>query len=61
MAVHINIFQMNIKYSNLFHSKALPNLPKLGFLVLKYMYHLATLKAWLSTYYQRFTFVLTLI
>jgi hypothetical protein len=28
-----NIFQMGIKYANIFHSKALQNLPKLGFLV----------------------------
>jgi hypothetical protein len=27
------IFQMVIKYTNFFHSKALQNLPKLGFLV----------------------------
>jgi hypothetical protein len=25
------IFQMNIKYTSIFHSKALQNLPKLGF------------------------------
>jgi hypothetical protein len=29
------IFQMIIKYNNIFHSKALQNLPKLGFLVWK--------------------------
>jgi hypothetical protein len=34
---------MTIEYTNLFHSKALKNLPKLGFLGLKYTYHLATL------------------
>jgi hypothetical protein len=28
-----NIFQMAKEYANLFHSKALQNLPKLGFLV----------------------------
>jgi hypothetical protein len=27
------IFQMTIKYTNIFHSKALLNLPQLGFLV----------------------------
>jgi hypothetical protein len=27
------LFQMAIKYTNIFHSKALHNLPKLGFLV----------------------------
>jgi hypothetical protein len=27
------IFQMTIKYTSIFHSKALQNLPKLGFLV----------------------------
>jgi hypothetical protein len=31
----IYIFQMGIKYSNLFHSNALRNLPKLGFFVWK--------------------------
>jgi hypothetical protein len=31
-----NIFQMDIEYTNLFHSKVLQNLPKLGFLVWKY-------------------------
>jgi hypothetical protein len=36
-------FQVTIKYTNIFHCKALQNLPKLGFLVWKYMYHLATL------------------
>jgi hypothetical protein len=30
------MFQMAIVYANIFHSKALPNLPKLGFLVCKY-------------------------
>jgi hypothetical protein len=30
------IFQMIIKYHNIFHSKALQNLPKLGFLDWKY-------------------------
>jgi hypothetical protein len=29
------MFQMVIKYTNIFHSKALQNLPKLGFLVWK--------------------------
>jgi hypothetical protein len=28
-----NIFQMGMKYTNIFHSKALQNLPKVGFLV----------------------------
>jgi hypothetical protein len=39
------IFQMVIKYSNIFHSKAIQNLPKLqiGIFVLK-TNHLATLK-----------------
>jgi hypothetical protein len=31
------------KYTNIFHSKALQNIPTLGFLVRKYIYHLATL------------------
>jgi hypothetical protein len=31
-----NIFRMAIEYTNLSHSKTLQNLPKLGFLVLKY-------------------------
>jgi hypothetical protein len=34
---------MVIKYTNIFHSNALQNKPKLVFLVLKYIYHLATL------------------
>jgi hypothetical protein len=29
----LKIFQINIKYDNIFHSKALQNVPKLGFLV----------------------------
>jgi hypothetical protein len=33
---------MAIEYTDLFHSKAPQNLPKLGFLVLEYKYHLAT-------------------
>jgi hypothetical protein len=37
-----NIFQMTIKYTNFFHSMALKNLPKFGFLVWKTC-HLATL------------------
>jgi hypothetical protein len=31
-----NKFQMAIEFTNLFHSKALKNLPKLGFLLRKY-------------------------
>jgi hypothetical protein len=38
----IYVFHMVIKYSNIFHSKALQNLPRLGFWVWK-KYHLATL------------------
>jgi hypothetical protein len=38
------IDQMAIKYTNISHRKALQNLPKVGFLVSKYMYHLATLE-----------------
>jgi hypothetical protein len=41
-------YQMVVKYSqntNIFYSKALQNLPKFGFLVRKYMYHLATLRS----------------
>jgi hypothetical protein len=34
---------MTIKCTHIFNSKALQNLPKLGFLVSKYLYHLATL------------------
>jgi hypothetical protein len=37
------IFQMTLKYTNIFHSKVLQNLPNLDFLVWKYTYHLATL------------------
>jgi hypothetical protein len=33
------IFQMTLKFTNIFYSNALQNVPKLGFLV----YHLATL------------------
>jgi hypothetical protein len=33
---------MIIKYTNIFHSKALQNIPKLGFFGMK-IYHLATL------------------
>jgi hypothetical protein len=36
------IDQMAIKFANIFHCKALQNLPKLGFFYLK-KYHLATL------------------
>jgi hypothetical protein len=36
-----NMFQMGIKYTNIFHSKGLQNLPNLGFWLEKY--HLATL------------------
>jgi hypothetical protein len=36
------MLSMAIKYTNIFHSKVLKNLPKLGFLGLK-IYHLATL------------------
>jgi hypothetical protein len=32
-----NIFQMTLEYTNLFHSKALQNLHKVGFLVRKYI------------------------
>jgi hypothetical protein len=32
----LKTFQRTIKYTNIFHSKALQNLPKLGFLVRKY-------------------------
>jgi hypothetical protein len=32
MANGCNIFHMGIKYNKIFHSKALPNLPKLVFL-----------------------------
>jgi hypothetical protein len=41
------MFQMEIKYSNIFHSKVLQNLSKLGFLVWK-INHLATLMSWTS-------------
>jgi hypothetical protein len=41
MAIH-KIFQMVMKYANIFHSKALQNLPKLGIFGLKTTY-LATL------------------
>jgi hypothetical protein len=41
MAV-LKVFNMTIEYINFINSKALQNLPKLGFLVLK-TYHLATL------------------
>jgi hypothetical protein len=34
---------MTITYTNSFNSKVLQNVPKLGFLVLKYRYHLATI------------------
>jgi hypothetical protein len=34
---------MPIEYTNVFHSKALQNLPIVGFLFLKSVYHLATL------------------
>jgi hypothetical protein len=34
------IYKMAIKYTIIFHCKTLQNLPKLGFLVWKYMYHL---------------------
>jgi hypothetical protein len=34
---------MALEYTNRFHPKALQTLPKLGFLVWKYMFHLATL------------------
>jgi hypothetical protein len=34
---------MALTYTDIFHSKALQNESKVGFLVLKYMYHLATL------------------
>jgi hypothetical protein len=34
---------MAIKYIDIFHCKTLHNLSKLGFLFLKYVYHLATL------------------
>jgi hypothetical protein len=37
-----NIFQMTLKHTNVFHSKALQILPKVGFFCLK-IYHLATL------------------
>jgi hypothetical protein len=33
---------MAVKNANIFHPKALPNIPKSEFLVLKYSYHLAT-------------------
>jgi hypothetical protein len=36
------IFQLAMKYSNVFHSKALQVLPKLGFSEWNYVYHLAT-------------------
>jgi hypothetical protein len=39
----IDIFQIAREYTNLFHSKALQNLPKLGFFGLK-INHLATLQ-----------------
>jgi hypothetical protein len=32
----------NIQFTNIFHSKVLQNIPKLGFLLRKYIYHLAT-------------------
>jgi hypothetical protein len=40
------IYQMDVKYykyTNIFYSKALQNIPKLVFLLWKYVYHLATL------------------
>jgi hypothetical protein len=37
-----NLFSMGTKYAIIYHSKALPNLPKFGFLVKK-IYHLANL------------------
>jgi hypothetical protein len=37
------IYQMAMKYTNIFHCKTLENLPKLGLLFSKYTYHLATL------------------
>jgi hypothetical protein len=42
---------MTIKYTNIFHCKALQNLPKLGFFGLK-IHHLATLFETIPTYIQ---------
>jgi hypothetical protein len=40
MAINVpnghKVYQMAIKYTNIFNSKTLPNLTKMGFLVLKY-------------------------
>jgi hypothetical protein len=41
IAIGRKIFQITIEYTNVFHSKALRNVPKFGFLVRKYMRHLA--------------------
>jgi hypothetical protein len=37
------MYQMAVKYTIILNRKTLPNLPKSGFLVCKYVYHLATL------------------
>jgi hypothetical protein len=39
----LKMYQVTIKYASIFHSNALPNIPKLVFLVRKCMFHLATL------------------
>jgi hypothetical protein len=38
------VLEIALKYTNIFHAKALKNVLELGFLVGKYMYHLATLE-----------------
>jgi hypothetical protein len=42
------VFLMTINYTNIFHSEALQNVPKLGFFGLK-IYHLATLLSSMTT------------
>jgi hypothetical protein len=45
---------MAMKYTDVFHCKSLQNLPKLGFLVRKYMCHLATLPLKANDWRRRF-------
>jgi hypothetical protein len=47
---------MAIEYTNLSYSKTIQNLPKLGFLVCKFMYHLATLELPASALFSRIKF-----
>jgi hypothetical protein len=42
---------MAIKHADMFHSKALKNIPKLGFLFGMKVYHLATLRKKSSTFF----------